>query len=321
MSGLKMRRARVVEMARNWGGPLGAVARPRARVKKGVEDLLAWAYLSELPKLKTSCATMGPEEAKSAWLGVERWLSELSLAGPARENHFGVVVDWGAQGEPHADAIAIHETVLALDEMALGMPEDWSPIAELGELGGHAAGLPRRALETLCAPAEDGEWRLRKPVSRLVFKHAVLGGCPDWRIDPPEVRIVSDYGRPKWFLRKIVWEDGPTGEVAREIEVDGCDKWRHPLPNAYQKTFLDPDPLDGVIGRGEYEIWRFALDVLANALDVRLVDFEPAPSDRAQRPWVEAGPRRGRLLRDLTARGEAVAKKRAAGKKRPLKNA
>lgn len=320
MSGLKTRRARVVEMARNWGGPLGAVAQPKTRIKKSVEELLAWAYLRELPKAGARAAN-GPKLMPSGWQRVERWLEELSLAGPGDENSFGVVIDWTKTGWPHDDAIAIHEAVLALDEMALGMPEEWSPIGELGELGGHAAGLPLRALEELCSPAQDGERRLRRSVSRLMFKHAVLGGCPDWRIDPPEVKIVSEHGRPKWFLRKTVWDDGPTGEVAREIEVDGCDKWRHPLPDAYQKTFLDPDPIDGVIGRGEYEIWRFALDVLANALDVRLADFEPVASERAQRPWVEAGPKRGRLLRDLTRRVETGAKKCAAGKKRPLKNA
>ncbi|ATQ67805.1 hypothetical protein CQW49_07790 [Methylosinus trichosporium OB3b] len=272
-------------------------ARPKARERRGIEDLLAWAYLRELPKTAMR-RTDGPKLWRSGWMKVEEWLEELSLAGP-NENRFGVVPDLSVMTAPHEDALRVHEAVCRLDELDIGVPDDWSPCAELGDLDGHGAALPGLALARLCVTGADGVPRLRRSARALVFRHAILGGCPDWEIDPPQVRVVSEYGRPKWFLREVMWFDGVDGQVAHEVEIDGCDKWGHARPGAYQKTYLDPDPVDGVVGRGEYEIWRWALDLLVEDLAGLLVDFEAVASDRPMRPWVEAAPRKGRTLRDL----------------------
>ncbi|MBY6239821.1 hypothetical protein [Methylosinus sp. Sm6] len=307
MSGTKDRRAAVVALALGWGGQQGVAARPKARTRRGIEDMLAWAYLRELPKQRGLDAG-APAPARSGWLKVERWLDELSLAGPD-DNRFGVVPD-RCGGAPHEDALRVHEAVCRLDGLDIGVPEDWSPCAELGDLGGHGAALPGLALARLCVTGADGVRRLRRSARALVFRHAILGGCPDWVIDPPEVRVVSEYGKPKWFLREVMWFDGVDGPVAHEVEVDGCDKWGHARPGAYQKRYLDPDPLDGVVGRGEYEIWRAALDVLVEDLRGTLIDFEPVESARARRPWIEAEPAAARVLRDLRGRDSGGMRRR-----------
>jgi hypothetical protein len=308
MSDVKLRRAAVIDLARSWGGPSGVATKPARKTSRGIEELLAWAYRRELPKMQRIAAG-SPELMRSGWLRVEQWAEELSLK--LDDNRFGVVPDFASDGLPHEDAIRVHEAVCRLDNLDLGMPDDWSPLDDLSDMGGHKAGLPARALDRLCSMDADGARRLRCSPRRLVFKHAILGGCPDWRIDEPEVKLVSEHGRPKWFLREMIWLDGLNGPVAYEVEVDGCDKWRHPKPGAYQKTYLDPDPLDGVVARGEYEIWRSALDMLVEDLRGRLREFEPAPSERPLRPWVEKAPPRGRVLRDLTPRSPVASRKAA----------
>lgn len=306
MGDVKLRREKLIALARSWDGPAGVVERPAEKTRRGIEDLLAWAYLRELPKMQ-SFAGGGPELMRSGWLRVEQWLDELSLAG-LDDNRFGVVPDLAVSGLPHDDALAAHEAVCRLDDLDLGMPEDWSPLEDLSDMGGHKPGLPAMALDRLCVTQAGGERRLRSSPRRLVFRHAILGGCPDWRIDEPEVKIVSEHGRPKWFVREVMWFDGPDGPatVPHEVERDGLDRMRRiPLPGAYQKTYLDPDPLDGVVARGEYEIWRSALDMLVGDLRGTLREFEAVASDRPMRPWVEKAPPRGRVLRDLTKRDAA----------------
>lgn len=309
MSGVKLKRARLIELARSWTGPAGVVETSARKTPRGIEDLLSWAYLRELPKMQ-SLAGRGPQLIRSGWLRVEQWLEELSLAG-LDDNRFGVVPDLASNGLPHVDAIAVHEAVCRLDELDLGMPDCWSPLEDMSDMGGHRAGLPILALDRLCPMGPDGERRLRSSPRRLVFKHAILGGCPDWRIDEPEVKIVTEHGRPKWFLRETLWFDGPDGPqtVPHEVERDGLDRSRRiPLPGAYQKTFLDPDPLDGVVARGEYEIWRSALDMLIEDLRGKTSAFEPVASERPMRPWMEKQPTRGRVLRAVERGGGTAAR-------------
>jgi hypothetical protein len=297
MTALKEKRARLISLAKSWNGPAGAIEGRPQRRQIGVEPFLAWAYLRELPK--TRVAPQGPEAARSAWLKIERWFEELSLAG-LDDNSFGVVPDFCSQGQPHQDAIEAHDAVCRLDDLDIVLPDDWSPISDLEDLDGHAAGLPARALDVLCARDRDGALQLRAPTRQLVFHHAIMGGCPDWRIEPPAARVVTEYGRPKYFRREVIWFDGADGPIAHEIEVDGfCRKRRAPLPDAYTKTKLDPDPLPGVVARGEYEIWRSALDWLVEDLRGRCEDFEVMPSERPWRPWETGESRRRRVLRDL----------------------
>jgi hypothetical protein len=300
MSGVKEKRARLICLAKAWKGPAGTIERPAHRRRIGIEEFLSWAYQRELPK--TRWIARGPAAPRSAWRTIERWAEELSLAR-MNDNTFGVTPDLCSQGLPHPDAIQAHEAVCRLDDLDVGLPEDWAPIFDLGDLDGHAAALPARALDALFARDRSGAMQLRASARQLVFHHAIMGGCPDWRIEPPIARILTEYGRPKYFRRHIVWFDGADGPIAHEVEIDGfCRKTRRPLPDAYTKTELDPDPLPGVVARGEYEIWRSALDWLAEDLRERCEVFEILPSDRPWRPWETGDVKRGRVLRDVSGK-------------------
>jgi hypothetical protein len=300
MSGEKLKRMAVIELARKWGGAMKAavVATPKQRID--IEALLAWAYLRELPKVPRIPAA--PEEWRRAWDKVSQMGEELSLAG-LDDNRFGVVPDLFAQDLPHNDALLVHDAVCALDAFCLNLPEDWSPLDDLGDLGGHAGEVAAKALERLTSIDDKGQRHLRRTPRRLLMRHAILGSAPDWEIEPPDVRFVQEFGADKWFVREVIVTDGAFGPSRFEVEVDGFDHVRRmPKPFAYRKTELVPDPTDGCVARAEYEVWRYALDALAADLDGRLERFDVVPSVRPMRPWEEPAPQMGRVLPDLTRR-------------------
>ncbi|HUO55085.1 MAG TPA: hypothetical protein VMU18_10105, partial [Rhodoblastus sp.] len=141
----------------------------------------------------------------------------------------------------------------------------------------------------------DGLRRLRRTPRRLVVRHALLGGAPEWRIDPPEVVV-----DPRWYVREVIRVGTLTGFMEQEIEADGFDKVRRvPKPGAYRKTFLEPDPRDGVVSRAEYEVWRAALDVLFEDLRGTLSAFDVQPCGLPMRPWEEGEAVPARVLPDL----------------------
>lgn len=308
MSDLKLRRMGVVDLARNWAGPMEAKSKPCAKRRLDIEALLRWAYLEELPKVPRLNAA--PAGFRGAWDKVAQALEELSLAG-LDDNRYGVVPDFSAQSLPHADALLVHEAVERLDLCALDLPADWSPLSDLGDIDGHAGNVAGDALAALTTVDRDGVRHLRRTPRRLVMRHALLGGCPDWQIDPPEVKFVSEFGKAKWFVREVVTVEGPCGPVPTEIEVDGFDhKRRIPKPDAYRKTFLEPDPTAGCVGRGEYEVWRAALDVLFEDLRGMLTDIEVMRCPRPWRPWEEPADAPARVLPDLMARESAPVRRR-----------
>jgi hypothetical protein len=301
MTGLKLRRQSVIELALAWrdGKPLRPAR--RALTPRPVEDLLAWAYREELPKMAADpSAPLAFADVGNPWDAVERFMDDL---GNVRENAYGVAPDYQAFAEPHPDAVRVHEAVCRLDDLELGIPDDWSPLGDFGDLAGHAAGLPAQAIDRLMTRDRDGRARLRRTPRRLVQKHAILGGCPDFEIERPAIRTVTEHGKVKWFVRHTVMVEGAFGPVAQEVEIDGYDARRkRPRHGAYNKTFLDPDPLPGVIARAEYEVWRAALDVIAAELDGTLEEFACIVSDRPARPWEQAyAPASRRVLDDLAA--------------------
>lgn len=278
------RRQQVIRLARSRPpGPAVRAAAPHLR-PIDIEAALKWAYTVELPKTPRDPA--GPPAMRAGWAAMSEWLDELSLAGRDL-NRYGVAPDPMAETGPHPDAVTIHETVCALDHFILDLPEGWSPLADFPNAAADADRLSALALERLCRVDPSGARKLRRAPRALIERHAIMGGCPDWRIEPFESKLVQENGRTKWFRRRLVWTQTVNGgEIEHEVEVDGFDhKRRIPYADAYPKTVWEPDPLPGVMARGEYEVWRAALDVLAADLDGALTTWAVRPTARPWRPW------------------------------------
>lgn len=262
---------------------------------KDIEALVRWAFREELPK-EAADVGIGAIGCASAWGGIERY-GELMTLIDAPANRWGVV-PLGLVEAPHPDAVAIGEAVFALDGYEVTMPEGWDPLGGLAGVGaddGERAVLARlldgclaRAWDRVTRLAEDGRARvLREPVSGLVRRCAILGRPPVWEADAPEVATVKgERGRERWFRRvSAVDAEG----LPYEIVLDGWDaKAKRPHPGAYREHYLDPDPLDALVGRAEYEVWHAALTLVAAELAGRLERCEPLPPNRPARPW-EAG--------------------------------
>lgn len=260
------------------------------RKRIGIEALLRWAYRDELPKAGAS-RRGGPLPLGRGWDGVRHY-GELLAEIDGDENVWGLAPDLTAMAEPHPDAVRVGEAVEALDGLAPDLPEDWHPLgdivtAENAELVRDAV---RRARAAVLVEGEGGP-RLRTSARFLVVRHACAGSTPDWACGSPSVVVESANGKPRWFRRiTLVGADG--AEYVQE--VDGYNRSRQrPHPGAYRKSYLDPDPVGAAVARADWEIWRSALDLLAEALD-GLEAHEVVPAIRPVRPWMvedEAGSR------------------------------
>lgn len=303
MSDLKLRRQAVVDLARSWAGPAPIAAKP-ARKRVAIDALVAWAYREELPK--AAGAAVGPSGYPQGWGKVSEWVEELSLAG-LDENRYGVVPA-GCDDSPHDDAIAVHEAMLRLDaEFAeVELPEGWFPLADLDLPEGLAARAIACGLDLATRLLPDGRRVMRRSPRQLLFRAAILAP-PDWGIVQPIVRLEAhDNGQPKWFLRETLRLCAPGldgSEVCETVEreVDGFDrKLRAPRVGAYTKSYLDPDPAEGVAARAEWEIWVAALEAMHGLLADGLVAHEAEACDSPARPWEVGGVKTARVLRDLS---------------------
>lgn len=261
-----------------------------------IEDLLVWAYSDELPKAG-AVRRIGPSGHDRGWRPVERFgdlLADVDCGVPM--NRYGLAIDLMAEDGPHADAVALHEAVLALDDLVLDWPEDWAPLADIDDGDPlYAAAVARgRDLATRLQP--DGRRILATRPSDLIRRQAILGGAPDTTAEKPARKVERANGSPLWFMR--VRRPMPTvggGTVMVEMEVDGFDRRRRaPYPQAYQRAYLDPDPAGVVVARAEYEVWRSGLDMVAAT--VALGHHRGLPSRWPARPWMDGAPAGPRVL-------------------------
>lgn len=296
---LHERREKLIRLARSWPkrrGPEDVVAKRRV----GIEDLLRWAYREELPK-EGAKVGITPDGFGGAWGGVEKYGAYLTVIDEGGLNRFGVVPEEFTERGPHPDAVAIAGAVAALDGWNLNIPDGWDPFEDLGELGGLRPRVLADVMARLTACGADGERALKTPPLRLVFRHAIMGGCPVWQADVPEVRtICGANGRAVWFAMQTMCD--PISGTAFEVERTVLASGRRQMSGAYRKYYLDPDPVDAGVARGEYEIWRAALDVLVLELEDNLESVEVLPSARAYRPWMD-GEREPCVLRDVSGDG------------------
>lgn len=261
-----------------------------------IEDLLAWAYREELPKAG-AIQRSGPARHDRAWRPVEDFgelLAEVDCSLPM--NRFGLAIDMGAETAPHPDAVALHEAAMALDDLVLEWPEGWNPLEDIDDGDPLYAAAVGRGMDQITRIDRDGARILVVRPSDLVRRQAILGGAPDTYSDKPSRRTVTEHGKPKWFMR--VLRPQPTidgGEIMVEVEVDGRDYRRHrPYPSAYQKHYLDPDPMPVVIARAEYEVWRSAMDLLAE--HARALGLATTGCRWPARPWMDGEPTAVRIL-------------------------
>ncbi|WP_296585705.1 hypothetical protein [Xanthobacter sp.] len=251
-----------------------------------IEALLRWAYREELPKAAAAGSRL-VVGFKTGWGGMERFGELLAVIDePDIRNRYGLVPDGAATTDPHPDAVRVHDAVMALRRCDLEVPEEWNPLADMGDLGPEGAAAVVRGLAGMTIINDKGARVLRRSVARLVIRQAILGGAPDWEGDLPERHVVCAHGKPQWFRREVVVTEGVFGPVSHEIEIDGYDhKRQRPYGDAYRKMVLDPDPAPVVQGRAEYELWRFALDMLVEDLRGVLEEHAPTWSQRSWRPW------------------------------------
>ncbi|MFG1246781.1 hypothetical protein [Xanthobacter flavus] len=281
-----------------------------------IEALLRWAYREELPKAAAAGSRL-VVGFKTGWGGVERFGELLAVIDePDIRNRYGLVPDGTASTDPHPDAVRVHDAVMALRRCELEVPEDWNPIADMGDLGPEGAAAVVRGLAGMTIINDKGARVLRRSVARIVIRQAILGGAPDWEGETPERHVVCAHGKPQWFRREVVVTDGAFGPASHEIEVDGFNHSRRmPYADAYTKMVLDPDPAPVVQGRAEYELWRGALDLLAEDLAEGLEAHKVLPSDRSARPWEAPDPER-RILPSLLVPPAPERESRAVGRKR-----
>jgi hypothetical protein len=117
----------------------------------------------------------------------------------------------------------------------------------------------------------------------------VLGTAPDWRAAVPLRKYVlaAKGSHPAWFRKTTITTK--TGEPY-EVETDGFNpKSRRPYPDAYRKTFLDPDPVFAVVARAEWQLWHMALVTVAADIANRLTGHRLLPCAADPAPW-EGGP-------------------------------
>lgn len=250
-----------------------------------IDRALRWAFVNELPKARRD-ARAG--ELISSWRAVAAWAETMCETARDGVNRYGLVALDGECGEPHADALLIGEAVLALDQIGFDLPEDWRPDRDVDWPSDLRAQAVDEARRRACRRADVGRGRdeMRLAASTLVQRCAVMGDPPDWEIGETLCDFVRGAsGRPRWFRRVELSAPGAFGDVVELVEVDGYDaRAKRPHPDAYFKRRLEPSPVDALVRRAEYEVWRTAMDVLHEELAGR-VSFDLRPCAWPARPW------------------------------------
>lgn len=269
-----------------------------------VEAVVAWAWREELPKVPKRQA--GPLPMAGGWDKTGRFAEMLSLVDQFGVNQYGAVPDFSADSWPCADAQAIGNAVMALDDCTLDLPDDWRPAPELDRFGGLGAKAVSEAWRRMTYADGQGRVMLRLKPSELVIRRAVLGyDVEAMRLDGVTEEIERHgNGKPRYYVEAIQDQltgrqiDGVDETVARAIEVNGMDKRGDPLPGAYTKPYLDPDPVNAIIARAEHEIWLSALAVVFDMVAHELEDVRMLPCAVPAMPWLGEG-RQARVLPDL----------------------
>lgn len=285
----------------------GPVAPGKTR-RMTISAALKWAWTDELPK-EPSGGTP-PPGTQSAWDAVTRFGEHMSMVD-RQPNRYGCI-PFDRADFPHPDAIRIANAVSAMADLDINVPDGWNPLPEVIDADRALADIAvRDALDKVTAADDDGRLFFRIHLDALIIRHVIIGDEPDWQLDVAPVRKLVGNGRggPKWFIKSTVPQvigTNPDGSDRIEhvpIERDGWSvRSQRPLPGAYQKHFLDPDPVPVIVERAKYEVWCSALSYLCDQLAGKLDTIRLERDRRPLRPWAGDsgnGDRPPRILPDL----------------------
>lgn len=244
----------------------------------GIEELLTWAFVHELPK---GGGVEGLANVHSAWrticdLGVRIDHGSASRPGGDLSDNFLL-----EQGEPHEDALTVGRAVAGLARCEVRFPDAWNPMADWTDPHGLTAVAVETARKRWQArdTRQRGEWLVS-----LVAGTAVLGREPAWEAEEPAVRMVERGGSPAWFIiRQVAHGDGRT----YAMEVDGRNpRTRKPLPGAYRRHIFSTDPAGDIMGRLDYQMWIAALRLIEGELPPLMVAHRIRATERSATPWM-----------------------------------
>jgi hypothetical protein len=262
----------------------------------GIEELLSWAYLLELPK------DQGSSNAEANW---DRLAQYGSLGGiDTRPDAGEIQLQWS--GLPDPDAVAVGKAVTALKPRPIDWEKEYEIIAgdlsALVSINDLSGGRPQRSLDTggsgwgrsqiekarfdtgadgrgvTAHPAESVRDVLLVNTIRpapLVVRHAIKGTRPDWR---------TEQMRPIMML----------AERSTLAKVIGrCKAKNLYTTGSYCPLRWSPSPIEVVLARADYRVWHEALCELSRGLSLERFAINPFAASAA--PWIETE-ERGRLF-------------------------
>lgn len=242
--------------------------------KISIERLLAWAFAVEM-------AGWRPVEAENLGYGASAWSVIERIGALGARIDGGTPMGQARREEPHADALAASDAVMALAARGgFDVAPGWQPFPEWRDEHGLVAADVARVVE---------EQRLRGDIVNgdrvvsLVLSSAVLGRGPDWEAEEPFAQFVSMNGKPRWFLKRKAKD--AFGRIY-EYETDGRDPVkRRPLRGAYRKYELATPVRSAVLARLDWQLWQDALAVLHESLAPRLQNHALLPFRPNRHPW------------------------------------
>lgn len=255
-----------------------------------IEELLAWAFVYELPK---GGGVDGLDNLNSAWRMLQAsswgkvtdWAELMTLIDRGRGDGENFIIE---QGAPHDDAIVVGEAVADLAHCEIVIPDGWAPLSDwprhddrMISLMADAVG---RAVErfTLRSAARRGAHLVS-----LVVGSAVLGREPGWDAPVPAIRMVERAGKPAWFMTRQVRD--VFGRV-NTIEIDGFNrKAGRPFRGAYRRYEFSDDPIGDIMARLDRELWAVALDRVHERVANQLTAHRLLDSSVVARPWGAQG--------------------------------
>ena len=282
-------------------------AEKKLKASVDIEKLLQWAYLDELPKRQISSAdgiwnrlqqygSLGGINPDPGGSGNAQRYAQFGLPhkdAEAIEQAVGalggVTVDWQRDFYEIAGDLAALITVNDLsarrrrfrgtgyDRKNPGTPSGYSrdqldrtPLAEFNYIREHHRGRLRRGLRAASSSAVPRDVLLLNTINAaaLVTIHAVKRTRPQWQHEP----LMPGSA------------DGPTGRPVLIGESRGKHLYTE---GSYCPVRWSPSPIDVVLGRADYHVWRQALVTLAATLD--LDEHQALPPAATVAPWHDPG--------------------------------